>query len=79
VAHILRLISFSSAFPALNEGIEFSIDDLARMVLVGIAGTSPHLIDLDAASPLDPAAPTLARTTPARTTPTPPRTEASCS
>ncbi|MDN4598740.1 TetR/AcrR family transcriptional regulator [Leifsonia virtsii] len=43
VAHLLRLITFSSAFPALNEGIEFSIDDLARMVLVGIAGTSPHV------------------------------------
>lgn len=43
VAHLLRLITFSSAFPALNEGIEFSIDDLARMVLVGIAGTSPYV------------------------------------
>lgn len=43
VAHVLRLISFSSAFPALNEGIEFSVDDLARMVLVGIAGSSPHV------------------------------------
>jgi len=43
VAHVLRLISFSSAFPALNEGIEFSIDDLTRMVLVGVAGTSPHV------------------------------------
>jgi len=43
VAHMLRLISFSSAFPALNEGIEFGVDELARMVLVGIAGTSPHL------------------------------------
>jgi AcrR family transcriptional regulator len=38
VAHILRLISFSSAFPALNDGIEFSIDDLARIVLMGVAG-----------------------------------------
>jgi len=44
VAHLLRLISFSSAFPALNEGIEFSIDDLARMTLVGVAGTSPHVL-----------------------------------
>jgi len=43
VAHVLRLISFSSAFPALNEGIEFSLDDLARLVLTGIAGTSPHV------------------------------------
>ena len=38
VAHILRLISFSSAFPALNDGIEFSLDELARISLVGIAG-----------------------------------------
>ncbi len=38
VAHILRLISFSSAFPVLNDGIEFSIDDLARIALVGVAG-----------------------------------------
>ncbi|MDR6969928.1 TetR/AcrR family transcriptional regulator [Leifsonia shinshuensis] len=46
VAHVLRLISFSAAFPALNEGIEFSIDDLARMVLVGVAGESPYVADL---------------------------------
>ena len=45
VAHVLRLISFSAAFPALNEGIEFSIDDLARMVLVGVAGESPYVAD----------------------------------
>lgn len=38
VGYILRLISFSSAFPALNEGVEFGIDDLTRIVLVGIAG-----------------------------------------
>lgn len=38
VAHLLRLVSFSSAFPALNEGIEFSVDDLARFALVGVAG-----------------------------------------
>lgn len=38
VAHLLRLISFSSAFPMLNEGIEFSIDDLARFTMVGVAG-----------------------------------------
>jgi len=38
VAHILRLISFSSAFPALNDGIEFSVDDLAKIALIGVAG-----------------------------------------
>jgi len=55
VAHLLRLISFSSAFPALNEGIEFSIDDLARFAMVGIAGEPldvadfPDLADLPTA------------------------------
>ncbi|WP_223360337.1 TetR/AcrR family transcriptional regulator [Leifsonia sp. ZF2019] len=38
VAYVLRLISFSSAFPALNEGIEFSVDELARIALLGVAG-----------------------------------------
>lgn len=38
VAYLLRLISISSAFAPLNEGVEFSIDDLTRMVLFGIAG-----------------------------------------
>ncbi|MGJ4842984.1 TetR/AcrR family transcriptional regulator [Leifsonia sp. Le1] len=47
VAHLLRLISFSSAFPMLNEGIEFSIDDLARFTMVGVAGRP---IDFDAQS-----------------------------
>lgn len=64
VGHLLRLLSFSTAFPALNEGIEFSIDDLARMTLVGIAGDSPHV--------------TSPRTGPRTSTPSIP-TEASCS
>jgi AcrR family transcriptional regulator len=38
VADALRLISFASAFPALNEGSEFSVDELARISLLGIAG-----------------------------------------
>lgn len=38
VAYVLRLISFSSAFPALNEGVEFSVDELARIALLGVAG-----------------------------------------
>lgn len=37
-AYVLRLISFSSAFPALNEGVEFSVDELARIALLGVAG-----------------------------------------
>jgi AcrR family transcriptional regulator len=38
VAYALRLIAFSSAFPAFRAEAEFSIDDLARLALVGIAG-----------------------------------------
>lgn len=38
VAHILRLISFSSAFPPLNDGVDFSVDELTRLVIVGVAG-----------------------------------------
>ena len=45
VAYLLRLISFASAFPQLNEGSEFSIDDLTRMVLVGIAGATATVPD----------------------------------
>ncbi|WP_348787152.1 TetR/AcrR family transcriptional regulator [Leifsonia sp. NPDC080035] len=39
-AYILRLISFASSFPALNEGVEFSVDELSRVVLTGLAGRS---------------------------------------
>lgn len=44
VAHIVRMISVASSFPALNEGMEFSVDELARVVLYGIAGkpVDPH-------------------------------------
>jgi AcrR family transcriptional regulator len=38
VAYVLRLLSFASAFPALNEGMEFSVDELARIALLGVAG-----------------------------------------
>jgi AcrR family transcriptional regulator len=38
IAYILRLISFASAFPALNEGVEFGVDELADIALVGVAG-----------------------------------------
>ncbi len=38
VAHIVRLISFAASLPPLNEGVEFSVDDLASIVLTGIAG-----------------------------------------
>jgi AcrR family transcriptional regulator len=38
IAYILRLISFASAFPALNEGIEFGVDELADIALIGVAG-----------------------------------------
>jgi hypothetical protein len=36
-AHIIRLVSFASAFPQLNDGIEFTPEELASIVLHGIA------------------------------------------
>ena len=38
VAHFIRMVSVASSFPALNEGMEFSVDELARIVLYGVAG-----------------------------------------
>jgi AcrR family transcriptional regulator len=38
VAHLVRMVSVASSFPALNEGMEFSVDELARIVLYGVAG-----------------------------------------
>jgi hypothetical protein len=37
IAHIIRLVSFASAFPQLNDGIEFTPEELASIVLHGIA------------------------------------------
>lgn len=37
IAHILRLVSFATAFPRLNEGIEFTPDELTTILLHGIA------------------------------------------
>jgi AcrR family transcriptional regulator len=39
IAHIIRLVTFASAFPQLNEGIEFNPKELTKLVLYGIAGT----------------------------------------
>jgi AcrR family transcriptional regulator len=39
IAHIIRLVTFASSFPLLNEGVEFSSQELTRLVLYGIAGT----------------------------------------
>jgi AcrR family transcriptional regulator len=39
IAQIIRLVTFASAFPQLNEGIELSSHELAQLVLYGIAGT----------------------------------------
>jgi AcrR family transcriptional regulator len=65
VGYILRLISFASAFPALNEGVEFSLDELARIVLVGIAGDTPDGLDLTgpASAPASTSASTASRST----------------
>ncbi|MGN6426857.1 MAG: TetR/AcrR family transcriptional regulator [Leifsonia sp.] len=48
-AYILRLLAFASSFPALNEGVEFSVDELTRIVLTGLAGRTE-----DAATPTRP-------------------------
>lgn len=42
IAHIIRLVSFASAFPQLNDGMEFTPDELTTIVLHGIAGQSPR-------------------------------------
>jgi hypothetical protein len=70
LGYILRLISFASAFPALNEGVEFSLDELARIVLVGIAGEAPDGLDLTgpAAASASTASPTTASPTTASPT-----------
>lgn len=40
VAHLLRLIGFSAAFPKLNEGGRFTVEELTELMLYGIAGRS---------------------------------------
>jgi AcrR family transcriptional regulator len=40
IAQIIRLVSFASAFPQLNDGIEFTPDELTKIVLHGI--TNPQ-------------------------------------
>lgn len=42
IAHILRLVSFASAFPQLNDGVEFTPEELTTIVLHGIAGEPRH-------------------------------------
>ncbi len=38
VAHVIRMVTFAAAFPALNDGVEFDEAELARVILYGIAG-----------------------------------------
>jgi AcrR family transcriptional regulator len=38
IAHIVRLVAFSSALPQVNEGTAFSLDELTSIVMFGIAG-----------------------------------------
>jgi AcrR family transcriptional regulator len=40
ISHILRLLAFSASVPHLNNGSEFSLDELAEFVLHGIGRTS---------------------------------------
>lgn len=37
VAHVIRLIAFATSLPQLNEGVEFTTDELTEIVLHGIA------------------------------------------
>ena len=39
VAHIIRLVTFASSIPQFNENSVMSDDELARMIVYGIAGT----------------------------------------
>ncbi len=38
VGQVIRLVTFSAAFPQLNDGIEFSTEELSSIVLYGVAG-----------------------------------------
>jgi AcrR family transcriptional regulator len=40
ISHILRLLAFSASVPHLNNGSEFSLDELTEFVLHGIGRTS---------------------------------------
>ncbi len=63
VAHLVRMVSVASSFPALNEGMEFSVDELARIVLYGVAGRPPDTLEQIATTPLFTAASTTASAT----------------
>ncbi|MHA6668808.1 TetR/AcrR family transcriptional regulator [Homoserinimonas sp. A447] len=41
VGHVIRLITFSAAFPQLNDGVEFTTEQLSAIVLYGVAGSAP--------------------------------------
>lgn len=38
-AHVIRLVTFASSFPHLNEGMGFTTRELANVILYGIAGS----------------------------------------
>lgn len=40
VGQIIRLVAFSSVFPQLNAGSEFSTEQLTSIILYGVAGTA---------------------------------------
>lgn len=41
VGQIIRLLAFSTAFPQLNDGMEFTTEQLTTVVLCGVVGTDP--------------------------------------
>jgi AcrR family transcriptional regulator len=53
VAQVIRLLTFSSALPQLNEGVVYTADELTAVILHGIAG-SPGAPAADARSTVNP-------------------------
>jgi AcrR family transcriptional regulator len=47
VGQVARLIAFASSFPQLNDGMEFSTEELCRIVLYGVAGAAPGRADTE--------------------------------
>jgi AcrR family transcriptional regulator len=38
VAHFVRLVAFASSIPQFNESVEFTDDELVKMIMYGVAG-----------------------------------------
>jgi AcrR family transcriptional regulator len=51
VAPLIRLIAFSSSMPMMNDDTPFTLDELTRFVLYGIAGRAPGAAGSDPVAP----------------------------